>query len=1010
MSRYEQHVSSAGQIGLNPGVKQARIDTSRAVVEAPLNGVNAGGKYTVVDVLPHSFNPLHPKGCQEGDNDHTYTVVTNTYLDPNNYDRALGYGTTRGTCQDLGNQEVGNCLGIGKKEAAWALGGNPGFIGIKHYGNGVYVFTGYVVHDEIMKLNTHLKITENDQMSYVTFELRIELNDVRDTVVNCKLICPFSSTGGREIENAKKMLYCTGMPFCKPGTHYRELDDDYDAAFAENKIRFINTMLHTFWWWRTWRNNKIEEIKRGNVLLDFDELMDSMEVVSISFAHGITANNIVLCDVRRTLNSEFDAYIEGHRWAIRGSTWSLATLIASEINYDYYDKTGRKIWVFVAGCDIRKINVYLPLERIQRSIAIQPPHILQSVESIVGPSHRKSPIDNAFVDYGRVSFCPSVAINERSAIIKVDDQVKSIPHVVWGDNEETCIITWPDWSTAWTRDAPPGIIFTRRGSIVNPLSPGDIFTNPSLFIGMSSIMQRSCQAFGSILAGKKNMMQAEQTISKLCHALGMRTDDPSTDHTLSLSEIEGKCFSNLTLMNNPSCPIPQITVQTIAALTAPVHGFFGEIENNVTPKNVLDQLFGCSAAGIFEVNPDAFGVNPDKTSLRSRNQLGGGSIVGLHAMATRHLAMYAMNCTLKPVHLNRLQKLRDAPYASNMLWPSAADRESKSIAATGKVQLSKHDDDTPLQEWFKKCHDPDIYRPVVGVKTTIHKNSDQLGWSCSWTSRVNSSERRVQDSYFWNPKYADVLVQNSIRSETALVHFQNWVDGGMSMDMDTYTAEMKGVLEKVLNSQTRAVIVRNKTQKLEKVLNSQTMAVIDTTSPTQEEECAFTASSHSSHGKARKTVHQPDFGTRPQDTNIQRFVRKWYDRNPHNDPPYIIKGGNGTRWESDMIDTAVNINENIMTRASNRASMTEKDLRHLDELQAAMLFGMHATLIGRGRVQLKAACVKSGIQFPCPCANWQPDDGEDGEDGEAAARMFTSGKRARTDEHAGSSLNVTELD
>ena len=50
-------------------------------------------------------------------------------------------------------------------------------------------------------------------------------------------------------------------------------------------------------------------------------------------------------------------------------------------------------------------------------------------------------------------------------------------------------------------------------------------------------------------------------------------------------------------------------------LTAPVHGFFGEIENNVTPKNVLDQLFGCSAAGIFEVDPDAFGVNPDKTSL-----------------------------------------------------------------------------------------------------------------------------------------------------------------------------------------------------------------------------------------------------------------------------------------------------------------------------------------------------------------------------------------------------------
>ena len=34
------------------------------------------------------------------------------------------------------------------------------------YGIGVYVFTGYmyVVHDEIMKLNTHLETTENDQM------------------------------------------------------------------------------------------------------------------------------------------------------------------------------------------------------------------------------------------------------------------------------------------------------------------------------------------------------------------------------------------------------------------------------------------------------------------------------------------------------------------------------------------------------------------------------------------------------------------------------------------------------------------------------------------------------------------------------------------------------------------------------------------------------------------------------------------------------------------------------
>lgn len=1020
--KYQSHVCNSGAIGLNPGIQKGHLHPERAVVETPLNGVNAGGKYTVVEVLPHIFNPIHPTGCQDGDDHHTYTTVSNTYLDPASYGASLGLGTTRGTEQGTDNQEVGNCLGIGKKEAAWTLGGSPCFMGIKLEDDGTYIVTGYMVNDDMGRCRVHLGIADTDQLAFVTFEVRIVMNEEKDAVKETRLIKPVGSNAHETI--GKKMLYCTGLPFCAEGTHFAELSDDYDDAFTTNRKNFQATIVNTFKWWLDWRAEKIETIARRQPMIAnnpeaMQDLTKSMDVVSMSFAHGIKSGKLVKCEARSTLDTEFDRMIQGHRWTVNGSNWSLATLIASEINYAYYDKMEKNVWVYLDDRDVRVINVYLPLDRIQSGISAQTPHLLQCVEDVRGPCYsRFNHLSGAdgHISYGKASFCPSLLATreDRSERVKKGDQYDGIPMVEWpdeGDDDAVPVVAWPGWSMARTRLPPPGMIFTRDGTVVNPRDPMDLFYNPNLFVGINGHAHKSSTAFASIfdckdeIRSRKGWIEAEKVIPKLCQAMGCRVTLQSDDSLLGLAELEDKLANNLSLMNHESCPVPKMTCQIAEALTSTNggkdtrqghRGYF--TDNNIVPKNVLDHLFGFTASGVFELKADAFGVNTDKTALCGAV----GKISGLHAQAIRHHMMYSMNCTLKDLHLVRIQKLRTHPGPANEMWPHPEAR-TRRAAAKESAYVPRHnhfDDDTPMAEWIDKCFDYAQLRPAVGINKIIHKDTDQRGWQCYWETREKGNQN---DSYFWNPKFKDMIKKRTIRSKPDVTNFVAWIDAGQPMDPRLLTEGMDSVLSKCLSSRLAVTLQQNKVQMwAEQQAAEQAQPDGDAqrfaegmqadvgeeagvheidAEPGSEPSSAkrrATSSGSARQASVAAAMRSPpgmqpnlvDFGSCTNETHNERFMRSWRDLYPYEDPPFILKGGNG-RGDGNMISAAVGTCQEIRRMELNPAATTAETYTGDEVLKimtTCLSIGMRSTKVVEGKRIVQRTCGKAKLPYPAPPA------------------------------------------
>ena len=814
-----QNPVHGGSIACNPGLRNtAKLSPSRAIYEQVSNALNATADSKdigVVEVFPCFTHPLSLGG--EGDDTSCFAVVSNSYLDPSNYREAINYGRTRGTDQGNDKQAVGNDQGIGMKESCFSVGGNPGLLSIKKVADAKYRLTGWIVHDDLMNLRVQMGLSSQDELSYATFKVDIKVLD--DGTPKGELVYPKLNKDGEYYD--KVGLFCTGLPFCAEGTHYTSKADGYlesDESYVENKPRFVKACELLFNKTMQWSKDKLQTISRqpeSRRYHDLQTVEDSMQELTIAFCHSVPNQVFFRAkdDNPMNMTAEFDVLKECHQWCTKGDAYPLSTSLALQINWPYYDALSKTALVFVNGIDIRSANVYLPLVRASERIA-----------------ERKASYESQYTDFtiagngtsfGSISFCNVVKsnVNIGNTIVDVEKYAHGMPTVEW-DDDDNPKQTWNGWDVAATREPTLGVFITRGSGVINPLGAVEYWFDCGKYIGgqgaapdrIRSSMQFALTNLES--ARYKSRIVGSHVIYQLCNALnirfGTKNHAKKTTDYFPTSDLEKHIETKITkLLSIPNPFDPETRLSNVytdpwieaMTMTNPMNAkkdFYPQSESSEACKYVVQRMFGANSCGIFDINPDVFSLNQEKTLLTPVQMHGSNTIASSIFAAS---SAFSLSYELPPELEYRAKFIdQNADKFKLMFVDTRDDNPNHSRASraqpnsnTGVTDHTNTDvaDHTnmPTNEWLDFVHESLENSADYGVVpiTVYNQTADGSKWRFEAVLRPNlNGGPKSYDYYYTHYTHSKFFNQGGkIRSKQGVKWFTDFLAREFKFESDS---------------------------------------------------------------------------------------------------------------------------------------------------------------------------------------------------------------------------------
>jgi len=926
MATLQNQSFNGGNIACNPGQRHTvKLGVIRAAYENVSNALNATADAVkgvgVVEVLPRMPHPLSLEHTGED----CFAVISNSYLDPKDYRSAINYGRTRGTDQGNDTQAIGNDQGVGMKESAFSLGGNPGFMSCKKVEEGKYTMCGWIVHDDLMDLRVKMDLSSEQEISYVTFKVIIWVS--KDGVCRGELVYPKLNKPESEYYD-KIGLFCTGLPFCKEDTHYSLNVNghlDSDESFVTNKNRFVQACVLTFKRMIQWTREKLHSVSQehsSRLYHDYPHLEDCMQECSISFCHSMQVPIFFQAVDKNPVDmtDDFKRICKCHKWCMKGHAMPLSTALALQINWKYFDVARKTAFVFLEGIDIRSANVYLPLLRASENI-------MKRKGETTSPFAYFT-IANEGNTFGQISFCTVVKSNTNvgSILRDVDDDMECMPRVQWNE-DGTALQTWEDWSRATTRDPPVGVFITRGSGVINPMGATDYWFNCEKYIsgqeGASSRLQKSMNfAINRLEDARRSAgttsndygntcMHGTPVVRFLCHGMGIKAGHVHLDvkgnrrvKYFPTSHLERALVEaiNKNALRSPmtECSEVMYTAGFVEAMTMTKQmndkvNFFPEASNSSACKNFVQRMFGATSCGIFDVNPDMFSVNQEKTCITPITGVVSTNIVASIFAAS---SVYSM-CFDVPEELQyRLNFIlnNDELFKTKFVDNRSSDpgaHQSRVQSTTLETTETNYSALT-VKEWIacvRKLVDQNDEKHIAS-ELTYYKDPDHKGWKIEVKMRPSGRSSDTEttttkyDMYFKHYEHGKKFAWGGkLRAEIAVEWFIGFCSRNFKIETDHDMYMCKKHLEKsefMRLCREQGIHMRLDGDAAEEIQQSDHgtdgSVVMQQQSANTEHGCtAKDASGAALVRKKRVISEQPS----------EALVRMWYNEHPYDDPLFV---------------------------------------------------------------------------------------------------------------------------
>jgi len=887
-----------------------KLSQKRAVFESISNALNAAtadktGAVCVAEFFPKCVHPLaltsdYPSICCK--------TLSNSYLDPKDYGSAINMGRTRDTEQGTDKQTVGNDMGIGMKESAFSLGGSLGFISVDMTNEQSVKVAGFIVDDQVMELRAHQGITRQKELSYATFEAVVEFEPGK--AGECSMVYPKKLNVESEM-NDMVSLFCTGLPFCKEGTHFKDTGiDDVVESFSNNRPKFMEFVVNHATECLAWKSRSIAWMKADpDISQRFSEstIANCMNKCSTWYCHSMAADVFKQATDGNPddLDDSLKSTIPCHKWCVTGDCFPLSYSIASEINYPYYDRHNNAAIVMLEGVDVRKANVYIPLVRMDERIKQRQGTACNAITDAVvrGKGH----------EMAKVSFCNVWQGNRPVNEACNDDSLSysaGIPLIEWGDhNESIPVQTWQDWSIAATRDPPRGTIVVRGATVINKDDPTDFWFNMKNYVDksqMPTLLRQSYNKVISMLDGERGMDQGLHYLQHYCNAMciPIKNKDRSS---VAASNLELLIEKHMDVMH-PAIPCFEYQRLVTAPFLACM--LMTETQNSTTQffpnsiaahpsTNYMQRVFGVTSCSILDLNTDLFNVNVEKTMVSPVNDS-----VHMDMLCCGYFAassVFGMNYGIPNAHADKINFIKcNKQLYMNKFLPSHIVEANAAEQEKRKKESTKDHTDTPLSKW--------VYMHDEFVMASLRKDKSQTlfqyyksqqtrqGWYMRVFMRVNK-DKRARDVYYYHTEHNNKFKGCKMRTIEAALWFDKWFSDGCPLDNPSDTENATRWIEKnyVLSIERQRSLEQQQRESVAQTpesIDTDTAIVADIDA---EAEVPDPAWAQGRRGIARSTsVPSAAPGSRDsvfKPHHSEQYAKMWYDAHGDTDPLFVWKLG-----------------------------------------------------------------------------------------------------------------------
>lgn len=800
-SKLVSSVPSGGSIACNPGQKDTvKLSPQRAVFESISNALNAvtadkTGAVCVAEFFPKCAHPLaltsdYPSICCK--------TLSNSYLDPTNYGSAINMGRTRDTEQGTDKQTVGNDMGIGMKESAFSLGGSLGFISVDMTNEKSVKVSGFIVDDQVMELRALQGITQQKELSYATFEAVAKFNDGKAKVT---IVYPMKPTEQSEM-NDMMSLFCTGLPFCKEGTHFKYTGiDDVLESCSNNRSRFMEFVVKHATECLAWKSRSTSWLKSDPDIssrFSEDALAECMNKCSTWYCHSMAADVFKQATDGNPgdMDDSLKSMVPCHKWCVTGDRYPLSYSIAREINYPYYDRRNNAAIVMLEGIDVRKANVYIPLVRMDERIRERQGTASNAIADAVikGKEH----------ELAKVSFCNvwqgnrpvNAAMNDTSLTYSA-----GIPFIEWEEEgQEGPVQIWPDWDIAATRDPPLGTVVVRGPTVINKDDPVDFWLNMGNYVDdKSEVPKLLRQSYNKVIWKLDDERGRDQGLLYLKHYCNaMRIPIRTKDRTfVAASVIEKKLEKQMDVMH-PAIPgfeyqrivtAPFLECMLMTKTQNDTKQFFPDGIASHPSRNYMQRVFGVTSCSILDLNTNLFTVNVEKTKVAPIDDSVPIDMLGCGYFAAS--SVFGMNYGIPKVHADKIEFINcNKQLFTNKFLPShiveaneAEQQKRRQEALRNKENLKDHTD-TPLSQWVH------MYKQFImaeenaqgASRLRYEKNADQRGWAVEVRFRSGPAAKQPLDLYFDHFVHRTKFKAKTLRTIESVLWFDKWFSDGCPLD------------------------------------------------------------------------------------------------------------------------------------------------------------------------------------------------------------------------------------
>jgi len=895
-----------------------KLSPQRAVFESISNALNAVTADKTGAVCVAEFFPkcVHPLALTSDYQNTCCKTLSNSYLDPEDYGSAINMGRTRDTEQGTDKQTVGNDMGIGMKESAFSLGGSLGFISVDMTSEKLVKVSGFIVDDQVMELRALQCITQQKELSYTTFEAVVKFN--KSHAGEGTMVYPVKMTKASEM-NDMVSLFCTGLPFCKEGTHFKDTGiDDVVRSCSDNRSRFMEFVVNHATECLAWKSRSISWMKADpNISHRFSEktIAECMNKCSTWYCHSMAADVFKQATDGNPhdLDDSLKSTVPCHKWCVTGDCFPLSYTIAREINYPYYDRHNNAAIVILEGVDVRKANVYIPLVRMDEHIKERQGTACNAITDAVvrGKGH----------EMGSVSFC-NVWEGNRPVNGALNDNSVSysagIPLIEWGnDNEPGPVQTWKDWDIAATRDPPLGTIVVRGPTVINKDDPIDFWFNMGSYIEDNSGMpKRLRQSYNKVIWKLDDERGRDQGVLYLQHYCNsMRIPVKNKDNTfVAASVIENKLEKQMDVVH-PA--IPGLEYQRI--VTAPflecmmmtktqndTKQFFTDSIAANPSRNYMQRVFGVTSCSILDLNPELFTVNVEKTKVSPVNDSVPMDMLGCGYFAAS--SVFGMNYGIPRAHADKIEFINNNKQLyvnkflpSHVAEANAAEQEKRKQAAMRNKESSNDHTDTPLSQWVH------MYKQFVlseenaqgASRLRYEKNADKRGWAVEVRFRPITKGPRTVDTYYDHFLHRTKFKGKTLRTIDSVLWFDKWLADGCPLDSPSDNEKATKWLD---NRYVKSIEGQRSEEQQQHESVAQTPGSIDTDTVAVDDIDAEAEVPDPARVQARRGIaistsapsSAPDlrdsvFKTAPH--RSEQYAKMWYDTHDDTDPLFVWKLG-----------------------------------------------------------------------------------------------------------------------